>query len=147
MNASALLSDSSPGAADLSRRAKERLEQRLATDHRFTVEELQRVSKLDFRLFPRDFALDEEATRQLRALCRLSQCELKDPREITSHRPVIGRGIVAVKRVIWRIMSAFLRDSFAGVQEMNSWMVYSQAKLFVRVHTAERELARLQANR
>lgn len=136
-----LVSPNTPDALKLSDAAKAALEERLGRDfRRYSQAEIDRVSTLDFRLFPKNFVLEEESTKQLRALAALSQCELKDPREISSHRPVIGPVIVATKRLLWRIMRVFLRDSFAGIQEFNSWMLHSHAKLLLRVDSLEKEL-------
>jgi hypothetical protein len=121
----------------LASKAENELEIRLRGQQNYSSDEIERVSSLDSRLFPPNYSLSKEATRDLRALCSLSQCELMHPAKISSHRRIIGRPIVAAKRLLWRLISLHLKDTLSGLQEFCAWSVYSQAKLLARISEAE----------
>lgn len=114
------------------------LSQRLHGNAQYSEEEIERVSTLSSRLFPANFEISTKDSEQMRALCMLSKAELHSASKISSHRPLLGRLIVPVKRFFWNILSAQLRDSFAGVQEFQMWAVVNQAKLLTRINELEK---------
>ncbi len=123
-----IISNTDPSLSTLEQRAITQLESRLASNRHYTSSEVVEIEELDRRLIPTDIDIDEGTTKKLRALCKLSQCELKPAREITSHRPFIGPIIVAIKKLSWPLIKIHLKEAFAGQQEFNSWAVYSIAE-------------------
>jgi hypothetical protein len=93
----------------------------------YTAGEIDHISNLDSSMFPPGFELDETTSNTFRSLARLSHCALK-PAHLRSHRKIIGPIIVAIKKLIWKLVKVHLEPAFDGLQEFCSWMVYSQAK-------------------
>ena len=120
---------SAPQQAALSSRVRESLQARIECSEDLSQDEVAEIEGLSCRLFSKHFELDRRTSEQIRALCKLSQCELKDGRKISSHRRFIGAPIVAAKRILWKFNRALLEDSFVGLQEFCSCMVRSHGAL------------------
>ncbi len=133
----ALLVENLPESALINSKLSASLSSRLAQSREYSEEEVERVETLESRLFPANFEISKLDGEQLRALCMLSQSELKDAGEICSHRPLLGKLIVPAKRFVWKILSAQLKDSFSAIQEFQMWAVVNQAKLLVRIYELE----------
>ncbi len=136
-----ILVENSAESAQLNTQILASLEARLRGNAQYTTEEIARVSNLSSRLFPANYVISEADSDQMRALCMLSKAELEDANKISSHRPMLGKIIVPVKRFFWRILSSQLRDTFAGLQEFQMWAVLNQAKLLVRISELEEKMA------
>ena len=132
-----LLATNIPESHQLVDRAKNQLAERLSTSKNYSSEEVKKVTELSPRLFPKGYDLSESETEQLRALCMLSKCALQDSSKITSHRKFLGPLIVAGKRLVWRILSHQLNETFDGLKEFHSWSVYNQARLMGRISELE----------
>lgn len=117
-----------------------RLSTRLNQNSKYTVEEVRRITDLDRSLFPKDFAVSKETSDNLRALANLSQCQLKPAREIRSHRKLLGPVIVALKKLTWPLIKVHLNDTFEGLQEFCSRMVYSHAKQILETERLKQRL-------
>ena len=130
----------------LEQRVEQALQSRLdSSEYSYSTKEIDRIAGLDSRLFPADFMLDKQTSEQMRALAMLTRCELRANKEISSHRPLAGPVIVAVKKLLWRMMRVHLDDAFKGLQEFCSWSVTSQAQSLVKIQRLEAELRLLQA--
>jgi hypothetical protein len=119
------------------------LQKRLDGNRHYTKEEIQRISLLERKLVPAEFPLASQTSENLRALALLSRCRLENASQISSHRAVIGRVIVAFKRLLWRFIYPPLEKAFDAQQEFSSWMVYSHAELLTKVNELELELSQL----
>ena len=86
---------------DIEAQIAQRLCNRLANDDEYSRSEIEAVSKRNHRLTNSSFELTLEDYERLRVLCILSQCALVDVSKISSHRPIIGKCIVAAKRLMW----------------------------------------------
>lgn len=113
---------------DLSDRAAANLQNRLRQHASYTNEEIAEISKKNGRLFPRDFQLSTDGTNRFRALCQLSNIQLRPSRQITSHRRYVGWLVVLVKKLTWPLVQFHLKEPFAGIQEFSSWAVTTMAK-------------------
>jgi hypothetical protein len=133
LNMSGILINNGPApvaldATNLNAELEKELEARLKRAGDYDRREISAIEQLDRRLFPKDFKLSTEQTNSFRALCKLSQVELKPARAITSHRKVIGPLIVLLKRLSWPIFKVHLKDTVDGLQEFCAWSVYQQAQ-------------------
>jgi hypothetical protein len=127
---------------DIEAQIAQRLQQRLANDKEYSRAEIEAVTNRNHRLTDSSFELAQDDYERLRVLCILSQCALVDVSKISSHRPIVGKCIVAAKRVLWRIISSQLEKTFSGIQEFCCWMLVSHIKTLERVDTLERSLKR-----
>ena len=135
-----LLKDNGIEHTEILEKISENLNARLTDATSYTVEEIERVSRLDRRLFPAKFRLTSADSERIRALCALSKTEIDPLRGITSHRPLIGPLIVGAKRLLWRSFKPLLDQTFDGIQEYNSWQIYSQAAQLRRIKELEDRL-------
>ncbi|MCC6933634.1 MAG: hypothetical protein IT292_10340 [Deltaproteobacteria bacterium] len=128
--------------ADLNNIVQESLSHRLQANANYQQEEITKLTNKSARLFPKDFAIDEELCNQLRSLCQLSQVSLKPSNKITSHRKFIGPLIVALKKMTYPLIKVHLDDSFKGIAAMNAWLVESHAKQALRIKELEKQLSK-----
>jgi hypothetical protein len=116
-------SSGEPDAKLLEGRVSDALQLRLKQRSDLNEEEIRNVSELKARLLPEGYELDLPTTERLRLLCRLSQAELRPAASITSHRKLVGPLIVRAKRLLWPLLRAPFKDSFAALDEFNSQVV------------------------
>lgn len=105
------------------------VENRLQQQSDLSNEERKNIIALDKRLFPAGFVPTFRLCEEFRALAKLSQFELQEANEITSHRKILGPFIVLAKRLTWPFLKAHLKRSFDGQQEFNALTVERLAKL------------------
>ena len=128
---------------DLSERAAQNLQSRLRQHASYTAEEITEISAKDGRLFPVSFQLTADATTRFRALCQLSNIQLRPARQITSHRRYLGWFVVLVKKLTWPLVRFHLKEPFAGIQEFSSWAVTTLAKQHSELATLRPEREKL----
>jgi hypothetical protein len=87
-----------PGGEEVARRVRERVADRLARGI-FDAQEIDRVESAPLRTFAGD---DEAASEFFRRCC--VTWEVDQPGPITSHRPIVGPVLVAVKRLVRRAL-------------------------------------------
>ena len=117
-----------------------RLTQRLEQDQEYSRDEIARVSACSPKICDNEFALKADEYERLRVLCILSQCALADSSKINSHRKIIGPIIVRAKRILWKIISSQLENTFSGIQEFSSWMLVSHIKTVEKVQKLQDKL-------
>jgi len=105
--------------------------------------EVQSITERSTKLFPQEFTLNEDTTELFRAMCILSQCTIREPKIIQSHRPIIGKLIVLSKKITWKLVEPQLRNVLAGIQDCFTWLITSHAKLIVQVKELETKLEKL----
>lgn len=123
-----LILERNPEDVLLNERIFTALVERLNKNQQYTIEESNQIASLDRSLFGNKLALSEDQTTALRSLSKLSQIELKQSKEITSHRKYIGRLIVFLKKLSWPIIKVHLKEPFDGIKEFSEWMVFSHAR-------------------
>lgn len=108
----------------LTERIETALSKRLSASANYTAIEQNKINELNHRLVPEsDVEIDEKTGERLRALAKLSQTELKPPRAISSHRPLLGPIIVKAKRALWPLLNALLKDTFRAQKEFNELLL------------------------
>ena len=122
---------------DFEQSLRARLLQRLEQDPEYSSDEIARVSDCSPKICDREFALKKDEYERLRVLCILSQCTMSDSSKINSHRKFIGPIIVKAKRILWKIISSQLENTFSGIQEFSSWMLVSHIKTIEKVQKLE----------
>jgi len=122
---------------DLEKKLQARLEQRLEESINYNRQEIEDVSGYKHRLITQGTLLEEKQLEDLRALSSLSRIRLKRPSEISSHRPLVGKLIVAVKKASWPLISFHIKDTIEAMEEFSSRMVASHAKALSRVKELE----------
>lgn len=115
--------ESTSDSSLLVERARRASAERLSTDPRYNQKEIKEVAALSHRLVPRGLTVDERTAERLRALARLSQTELRAPIAIRSHRRFIGPLIVSIKRALWPLLHALLKDFVDAQREFNSLLL------------------------
>ncbi len=122
---------------ELEHQAKLNLQQRLETSESYNQKEIDSVSNFQHRLVPAGLLLEEKSLEELRALASLSRIRLKPPSQISSHRPVIGKLIVAVKKATWPLVNFHLKDTIEAMEEFSGRMVASHSKALSRIKELE----------
>ena len=135
-----LIVERNPEEALLNDRVFAALAGRLNKNQEYTSEESQQITTLDRSLFGGRLVLNDEQTTALRSLAKLSQIELKQGREISSHRKYIGPIIVFFKKLSWPLIRVHLKEPFDGLREFSEWMVFSHARQI-------EEIEKLKSNR
>ncbi len=77
------------------------------------------VRTLSPKLTDGELDLNDELLERLRTMCQLWEVDIK-PSQITSHRPVIGPVIVAVKKALYPIIRLFLKDMIIQQRSFNA---------------------------
>lgn len=119
---------------------QKRLHQRLAENLEYSAEEIDRVCAKSPRICGESFELALEDYEKLRVLSILSQCAVADASKISSHRKILGAVIVRAKRIVWKILSTQLENTFNGIQEFSSWMLVSHIRSLERISNLEQQL-------
>lgn len=85
----------------------------------FSWDEVAYVSKVTMSASAGALHLNEEQLEKIRRACQLWDVDIR-LKEITSHRPVIGPIIVQLKRLIYPILQAFLKDFVRQQRSFNA---------------------------
>lgn len=84
--------------------------------------EPERVAAVSTAIAKGDFTTSSERLELLRNLCHIYSAGIR-AEKITSHRKIIGPCIVAVKRVLFRAVSALLGPTFARQRDFNAGVI------------------------
>jgi hypothetical protein len=84
-----------------------------------TIAEQEHVRGLTLGPSQHGFSTSTYRLELLRRLCQIYSIEIKE-REISSHRPVIGPVIVAVKKVLFKIVKVLLGPTFKHQRDFNA---------------------------
>lgn len=137
---STLVDQTCVGFQEISSTLQIALENRLSHSENYSQQEIDDVAQLNRKLFPKNFELDLKTYEHIARLCRFAHSGPPKFYEIRSHRKYIGPVIVAAKRIVWKIMQAQLKDSYAGFREFSSWMVYSHVAQLVEIRSLKEQL-------
>jgi len=114
--------------------AKEKYLLFLSTKDKVVFEqEVKNVCNTESRLFPYPLVLDLETTELFRSMCTMSHSLIKVDNISNSHRPVIGKMIVATKKVLWKLVKPQINDSLLSIQHCFSNLVVSHARLTTKL--------------
>ncbi|MCB0320524.1 MAG: hypothetical protein KDD60_06310 [Bdellovibrionales bacterium] len=94
------------------------VEKRIAAGE-FTAEDVHFVSKLTLPAASGSLNASKEMLERLRRVAQVWDVELK-PKSFTSHRPVVGKVIVAVKQALFPIIRFFLADTLRQQRDFNA---------------------------
>ena len=128
----------------LEKQIEDRLNSRLAGDSDYCADELDSVMTRSPRLFPEEFELDEKTTELFRGLATFSQIESRLKPDFKSHRPFIGKFIVAAKKTSWPIIRLHLKPTLNALKEQNDWVLQTLAKQIQQTDKLERRLEKLE---
>lgn len=103
----------------------------------YSVDTIKYFQEVSFSPVADDLTVTEKRLEQLRKLCQLWDLKIR-PAEITSHRRFIGPLIVAVKRLIYPILSAFLKDTLHQQRSFNAGVIGLLAELSEDVERLKR---------
>ncbi|MBX7136685.1 MAG: hypothetical protein K1X83_01790 [Oligoflexia bacterium] len=106
------------GSEQIAESCRQELQQ-LLNAGKLSESEIGRVAKLDFSMRGRELRLDDASLDKLRRLCQLWDVDIR-VRQISSHRPLIGPLIVAVKRVLHPLLRALLKDALSQQRDFNA---------------------------
>lgn len=129
----------------LSEKSLENLNERLRQHESYSLEEIEKIGRMDHRIFPEGYVLSISDTEMLRPLAMMSQVELKPPRQITSHRKYLGKLIVFIKKATLPLISAHLKPTFEGVNGLGHYTVRAIAKGIVERQALKEEIQNLKA--
>jgi hypothetical protein len=87
--------------------------------HEFRQDAVEYISKVDFSLVRGRLLANEQEMAIIRRLCQSWDVELR-PFQITSHRPVLGKFIVALKKLAYPILRVFLKDLIKQQRDFNA---------------------------
>ena len=107
----------------LEERVQQAFAERLDAEPDYNLQEIDKVCSVDRRLFPEGYDPEFQTFENVRVLCRLSQFELQEAKEISSHRKLLGPVIVLLKKLTWPFIKIHLKGSYDGQSEFNAMMV------------------------
>ncbi|NDC39462.1 MAG: hypothetical protein EBZ48_15725 [Proteobacteria bacterium] len=94
----------------------------------FLPDTVQYCNEVSFHPVSGDLTVSDKRLEQLQKLCQLWDVQLR-PKEVTSHRKIIGPLIVAAKRLAYPVLGAFLKDSFHQQRSFNAAAIALLAEL------------------
>ena len=89
---------------------------------KYAVRDVAYIARLDRRPLTPDADIDPQTLDKLRVLCRTWDVDFISA-AITSHRPVIGRFIVALKKMLLPIVRVLLKDTLRKQRDFNAQVV------------------------
>ena len=110
------------------------------TQRIYSENDVKYIKLLEMKLVDGGLNVSEKDLERLRTLCKLWDVELK-PAEITSHRPIVGHIIVAIKKALFPIIRVFLRDTFKQQRDFNAASVSMLAELLNKKHKADSSIS------
>ncbi len=102
---------------DLAKRVSARM-----AEGKYATRDVAYITRLDRRPLGPDARVDPQTLDQLRVLCRTWDVDFITG-AITSHRPVIGRVIVAAKKLLLPIVRVLLKDTLRKQRDFNAQVV------------------------
>jgi len=88
----------------------------------YAARDVAYIARLDRRPLGPEAQVDPQTLDQLRVLCRTWDVDFITG-AITSHRPVIGRVIVAAKKLLLPIVRVLLKDTLRKQRDFNAQVV------------------------
>ena len=85
----------------------------------FASKDIEYIAALKRPVLSSTATLDDELLERLRRCCQTWDLEIK-PSQISSHRPVIGKFIVAAKRMLFPIVKVLLKDTIRKQRDFNA---------------------------
>lgn len=104
-----------------------RIDQCLESDSgvSYNNDEIRRIKLLIFKLFPKDFSLNEKDSELYRRICMLSQFSLNDSKIVKSHRKIIGPVIYFVKKISKPFVTIHLKETINSLSELLVYLIYA----------------------
>ena len=138
--ADSLLIKNLPIAKQIEATAHKNLEMRIKNSVNYSNQEIKDIEEKSTSLFPKDFSIPKDICNRLRALCSLSQTNIKDCETVKSHRKYVGPIIVFVKKLVLKLLQAQLHNTFKGIEQFNAWSTEAYAKEAYARHQLEKKL-------
>jgi len=106
-------------AAGLAQALERRVADKIAAG-KYKREDVHYVRDVTFMPVQEALQLSTDRLEKLRRLCQLWEVDLKPPREISSHRPLIGPIIVGAKKLFFPILRVFLKETLRKQRDFNA---------------------------
>jgi hypothetical protein len=123
-------------SAQLCQLVASRVQERISAGQ-YSIDTIKYFQEVSFNPVADDLTVAEKRLEQLRKLCQLWDLKIR-PAEITSHRRFIGPLIVAGKRLVYPILSAFLKDTLHQQRSFNAGVIGLLAELSEDVERLKR---------
>jgi hypothetical protein len=94
----------------------------------FLPDTLHYFQEVSFKPVTGDLTVSEKRLEQLQKLCQLWDVRIR-PQEVTSHRRILGPLIVAVKKLAYPVLGAFLKETFHQQRSFNAAAIALVAEL------------------
>lgn len=104
----------------------------------FSVRDLNKIQSLDLMPFRDATDLSEDQLELFRKLCQAWDLDLR-LQSISSHRPLIGPVIVGLKKLIFPVLRALLKDILRQQREFNATSIALLADLYRRDNGLKRD--------
>ena len=89
------------------------------SDQAITFQDVQNIKNRQLDLIPKDLEISSERLEKLRRLCQLWEVDIHMG-ELKSHRKIIGRVIVGIKKLIFPIIRFMLKDLIREQRDFNA---------------------------
>ena len=104
---------------------------------KYSEDDAYYVSHLDLTVCEQSLDLQKEELEAIQKLCRLWDVELR-PREVSSHRKIVGPIIVAAKKALYPILSIFMKDLIRQQRTFNGEVVSLVTNLANKIEKSTR---------
>lgn len=101
---------------------------KLYADGKITENNLRYLQQLDLSIVKSELNISDLMLERLRLNAQLFDVDLR-PREISSHRKIIGPVIVAVKKMIFPVIKFFLKDFIRQQKDFNASVIATLGQL------------------
>lgn len=95
-----------------------RVNQRIANKD-YSENDCKVIADMRMSVVKGDLKIDDYTLEKLRHMCQLWDIDLR-PREITSHRKIVGPIIVGIKKMLFPILKIFLKDLIRQQRDFNA---------------------------
>lgn len=138
--ADSLIRNNHANAKLLEHTVQDNLKLRLKNSPYYYHQEINDIEEKSTSLFPKDFSIPQDICNRLRALCSLSQTNIKNCQTVKSHRKYLGPLIVFLKKLVLKLLQAQLNDTFKGIEQFNAWSTEAYAKEAYKRYQLENKL-------
>lgn len=118
-------------------RCQERVSQHLQKGD-YSVSSIAAIAALRPAMLDRSLVIGEKDYEALRRLCQVWDVDLR-PSPITSHRPLVGPLIVAMKKLLFPVLRVFLKDTLRQQRDFNSQTLVLLTQLCNRISSSSQE--------
>ncbi len=125
-------------AADLIKRVEGAVAQKLAAGS-YSERDIKYLAALSRPLINQKLEVTAERLEKLRAMCQSWDVDFR-PVSVTSHRPVIGKVIVAAKKALQPIIKALLKDTITQQRNFNASVIAAVTDLANEVEKLRTEV-------